>query len=150
MPDSVDTAALAAAHDALAGVDMDAELARAVPIADFRPRVLPPSWAPRPAPGLSRFQACYAHTRAPLHVLMSCKLERDEKRWLHVSVCHQRRLPDWEDLREAKDLFIGRDRVAVQVLPRAAEYVNIHNNVLHLWSCLDGDPVPDFRVGGAI
>jgi hypothetical protein len=80
MRENVNQAALTSAHDALAHVDMDAEMARAVPIADFRPRVLPPTWAPRPAPGLARFQACYEHTRAPLTVLMSCKLERDIER----------------------------------------------------------------------
>jgi len=148
MRDAVDREAYEAAL--AAPIDERAELARFVPIAEFRPLILPASWRPVAAPGFQRMQACYEHLRAPLRVLMTCKRERDEKLWLHVSVCHQRRLPDWEDLREVKDVFVGRDRLAVQVLPRAADYVNIHSNVLHLWSCLDGDPVPDFRVGGAI
>lgn len=150
MRENVDEAAFAASQAALAGVDVAAVLARMVPIDTFVPLVLPASWRRGEPPGLPRLQACFEHTRAPLRVLMTCARERDDKRWLHVSICHQRRLPDWEDLREAKDIFIGAGRLAVQVLPRAAEYVNIHANVLHLWSCLDGDPVPDFRVGGAI
>lgn len=76
--------------------------------------------------------------------------ERDEKLWLHLSISHAKRLPTWHDLREAKDIFIGKDRVALQILPREAEYVNRHPNVLHLWCCLDGDVTPDFRTGKEI
>ena len=74
----------------------------------------------------------------------------DGKRWLHVSIAHARRMPTWDELREVKDWLIGRDRRAIQVLPAAAEHVNIHPFCLHLWSCLDGDGLPDFRRDGGL
>lgn len=46
---------------------------------------------------------------------------------------------------DAKDLFMGAERVAVQVHPRAAEYFNAHPFCLHLWSCLDAEVLPDLR-----
>jgi hypothetical protein len=73
-------------------------------------------------------------------VITSGNVEQDGKRWLHVSTAHPRRLPSWEELREVKDIFIGRERQAVQKFPKQSEYVNIHPNCLHLWCCLDGDP----------
>lgn len=42
-------------------------------------------------------------------------------------------LPSWEDLRRVKDIFIGREVEAYQVLPKESEYVNVHPFCLHLW-----------------
>jgi hypothetical protein len=123
--------------------------ARGQLIAEWMPRVLPASWR-EDHKVISPKMAVYMHRRAPLVVLLSCTRYRDERRWLHASVSHENRLPNWEDLREVKDVFIGRDKRALQVLPAAEEYVNIHPRVLHLWHCVDGDGLPDFRVGGAI
>lgn len=85
-----------------------------------------------------------------LLVVCSARVESDGKRWIHVSCSRPNRLPTWQDVRRVKDVFIGKDRRAIQVLPPAAEYVNIHPHCLHLWSCLDGDGLPDFRVMGQI
>jgi hypothetical protein len=85
-----------------------------------------------------------------LLVVWSGRTEADGKRWVHVSCSRPSRLPSWGDIREVKDAFIGRERRALQVLPPAAEYVNIHPNCLHLWHCLDGDGMPDFRIQGML
>jgi hypothetical protein len=85
-----------------------------------------------------------------LMVVWSARKEADGRRWVHVSLSRPSRLPSWEDVRKVKDAFIGRERKALQILPPQAEYVNIHNHVLHLWHCLDGDGLPDFRVEGMI
>jgi hypothetical protein len=45
-------------------------------------------------------------------------------------------------------MFIGDGRKAIQVFAPVAEHVNIHEFCLHLWHCLDGDPLPDFTRGG--
>ena len=82
-----------------------------------------------------------------LRVLRSVGIELDGRRWLHVSCSRASRLPSWEDLRRVKDQFIGKDAVALQVLPRQSDYVNLHPYVLHLWCCLDGDATPDFTRG---
>lgn len=94
--------------------------------------------------------ACYVHLNMPLKVICSAQVEADGKRWMHVSCSRPNRLPSWEELSLVKDTFIGRERKAVQVLPAADEHVNINPNVLHLWACLDGDGLPDFRKDGAI
>ena len=84
-------------------------------------------------------------------LLVSGAEEEDGKRWLHLSVSRRDRLPSWPELREVKNLFLGREVMAVQVLPIESKYVNIHPNVLHLWRCVDADPCPDFTHGtGAI
>jgi hypothetical protein len=71
--------------------------------------------------------------------------------WRHASCSHPDHLPSWEDLREVKDLFVGRNMKAIQVFPRQAEYVNIHPFVLHLWGLPEfGFSLPDFRIGGMI
>jgi hypothetical protein len=82
-----------------------------------------------------------------LCVIVSADVELDGKRWLHVSCSRKDRLPSWNDLRRVKDLFIGMSRTAVQVLPRQEKYVNVHPRVLHLFTCLDDDPLPDFTRG---
>jgi hypothetical protein len=47
-----------------------------------------------------------------------------------------------------KRIFLGRERQALQVLPRESEYVNVNPHVLHLWSALDRpDWLPDFTRG---
>lgn len=81
-----------------------------------------------------------------LAVICSAQVEADGKRWIHVSCSRADRLPSWKDLRRVKDVFVGVHRKAVQVFPAQSEYVNVHPNVLHLWACLDGDPLPDFRL----
>lgn len=82
-----------------------------------------------------------------LTVITSVAVELDGKRWFHVSCSRKDHLPSWNDLRRVKDLFVGTGRSAIQVLPKQSEYVNIHPRVLHLYTCLDGDPLPDFTRG---
>lgn len=99
------------------------------------------------------FEEPYLHYQKigdTLLVIASGATEADGKRWIHVSLSRPSRLPSWEDVREVKDTFIGPDRKAIQVLPPKAEYVNVHRYTLHLFCCLDGDPLPDFRKAGII
>lgn len=113
------------------------------------PRIIPSTWHREPhpmGPGADREVAVFRHDSG-MAVLISAARHQDGRRWLHVSVSRRNRLPSWEDLRQVKDVWIGQDRVAVQVLPRARDYVNIHPFCLHLWCCLDEDVVPDFTEG---
>lgn len=114
-------------------------------IAGELPRVLPAGWVLLDG---SQDGARYFHTAFQLMVILSGATEQDGRRWLHLSCSHQARIPTWRELREVKDVFIGRDRYAYQVLPPDAHYVNINPRVLHLWHCLDADPLPDFTQGG--
>lgn len=115
-----------------------------VPIAELLPLVLPPYWreAERRVDGCA-----YVQSLTGLVVILSANREGDGRRWLHLSVSRRNRLPSWEDLREVKAIFLGPTRKAIQILPPEAEYVNLHPYVLHLWACLDGDPLPDFTQG---
>lgn len=104
------------------------------------------SWVAMVAP----FDGQEAYVKGKLRALVSLNRERDGRRWMHLSISRSDRLPSWEELRDAKNELLGRHVKAIQVLPPEDEYVNIHPNVLHLWVCLDGDVLPDFRHGGMI
>lgn len=86
----------------------------------------------------------YQRATTNLFVGVSVAYEADEKRWFHLSVSHKKRMPTHDELCEAKNYFIGIDRYAVQVYPPAHRHVNIHPHCLHLFSCLDGHPLPEF------
>ncbi len=81
-------------------------------------------------------------------VIASVSPEADGKTWLHVSCAHLDRMPSYEDLAWMKRVFVGPNRAAVMVLPEASKHINIHSNCLHLFSCLNGHPLPDFTRGG--
>lgn len=108
------------------------------------PRVLPVGWR-HPA---GQPDNCFQSIVHSLAVFLSVERHSDSRRWLHVSVSHRDRIPSWDELRSIKDLFIGRDKKAIQVLPPESEYVNHCPRCLHLWCCLDGDGLPDFRRHG--
>lgn len=85
-----------------------------------------------------------------LTAIFSLAREVDGRRWLHLSVAHERRFPSWEELVDTKRQFVG-DRYAYQVFPTEERYVNRHQYCLHLFSCLDvleGMVLPDFTMGG--
>jgi len=104
------------------------------------PRVLPPQWSV-----VGSFTNAKHYQAGAMMVIAEVELV-DGKLWMHVSTSRAGRLPTWEDLRLVKDVIIGRDRKAIQVLPSEAEYVNIHPYVLHLYAPLEEDPLPDFRM----
>jgi hypothetical protein len=112
-------------------------------------RVLPAGWMLNPA-GDFYNSACWDH-RAGIRVIQEVELHDDGKLWLHVSTSLHGRtsgknaaVPAWKDVRVIKDAFIGPDRKAFLVLPADGEYFSMYE-VLHLFHCLDGDPVPDLR-----
>ena len=110
-------------------------------IDDFIPLVLPTNWVV-----LRKAVDGVFMTDGFLRIMFTVGPARDGKDWLHLSVSRAERLPSWDDLTFVKDLFIGSSRTAYQVLPSRDKYVNCHPYVLHLWSCLEGDPLPDFTV----
>lgn len=110
------------------------------------PKFLPAGWSP-----VEERMDGYCYDRpgigGNLRVIASVNKQLDNKDWLHVSFSRPDRLPSWDDLKEVKELFIGKDKTALQVLPPEANFVNIHPYCLHLWHCLDGDVTPDFTQG---
>ncbi len=77
--------------------------------------------------------------------LILCTEWIDGKVWLHLSISHVDKTPTWDELLEAKRHFMGTNTKAISVIPPAAEHYNHHEHCLHLFACLDGDPLPDFR-----
>ena len=72
-------------------------------------------------------------------------LENDELE--HVSVVAfskkmQERTPTWDEMCRIKSLFWDDEDCVFQLHPKASEYVNVHQHVLHLWRYADGtDPL---------
>lgn len=53
------------------------------------------------------------------------------------------RIPTWEEMCLVKEIFWSDEECAVQFHPKAADYVNCHPCVLHLWKPSDREfPVP--------
>lgn len=89
--------------------------------------------------------AAYYNSKNHLRVIITPPVvQADGKEWLHVSLSRAKRLPSWPDIKSVKDHFIGKDKVAIQVFPKASSYVNIHPFCLHLWSCMDETAIPEF------
>lgn len=64
--------------------------------------------------------------------------------WEHLSVSCKHRTPTWDEMCYMKRIFWMPDEWCVQYHPAEKNYVNIHNNVLHIWRPVDGKfPVPD-------
>lgn len=62
-------------------------------------------------------------------------------RWgplLHVSMSYSDHDPKWAEIRAIKDFFYGDLRDAMMILPKSAEYVNLHPHTFHLWECPEG------------
>jgi hypothetical protein len=115
-------------------------------IFDRAPIVLPLSWriVEQRLDGMKYVQAITGVT-----IIVSGGVEQDGRRWIHLSLAHPSRIPTWSELVAAKEIFIGRDAHAVQVIPPRAQHVNLHPYCLHLFSCVDGHPLPDFTRGTA-
>ena len=105
------------------------------------PTILPSHWHEMKCPVPTG--RAYTHSNG-LRVITTVATESDGKNWLHVSFSRAERLPSWLDLREVKDVFVGREGTALQVIPSTEKYRNQHPFCLHLWHCLDGEVVPDF------
>jgi hypothetical protein len=88
----------------------------------------------------------YSKSRG-LVVIQSVSKELDGKLWLHTSYSRKSKLPSYYDTQFIKKHFIGEDQKAIAVYPKKSEHVNIMPYCLHLWTCLDGDPLPDFTHG---
>lgn len=120
------------------------------PLPDWLPETLPAGWVEQ-----DLFQGVGHHWgrvylyRDTTSVIIGCARYGDGKRWLHVSVARRnKQLPTWELYTQVKDLFIGPERTALQILAPRSKWVNQHAGCLHLYHCLDGDVTPDFTGNG--
>jgi hypothetical protein len=85
-----------------------------------------------------------------LRIIASVCVEDDSFLWYHVSFSNiSNTIPSYEDLEFVKKYWIGEHRWCVQVFPEKDKHVNTAN-ALHLWHCLEHNPLPDFRKFGMI
>jgi hypothetical protein len=52
--------------------------------------------------------------------------------WEHVSVSLSHRIPNWREMCFIKNLFWDEEDMVIQYHPKKSEYVNRHDNCLHL------------------
>lgn len=104
--------------------------------------------------------AMFMHRIIPLKVIVSinpyteqCWINATEssshkRTWIHASISHETRMPEYEELKMLHNMFIGSERFAYQLFVPTAKHVNCHPRCLHLWARLDGEAVtPDFTQG---
>lgn len=89
----------------------------------------------------------WQNDKRQMRVIASVTTEQDGRKWLHLSMSHRNRVPTYDELTYMKRHWAGDDRKCIMVLPEKSEYININPYVLHLFCCLDGDPLPDFTQG---
>jgi hypothetical protein len=102
--------------------------------------------------GICLNQRRYHRYRDGLSVIATME-NHEGKYWLHVSCAYndkRRGIPSFETLKEVKNIFIGRHRKAIQILPSEKEYVNVHPRCLHLFTCSEDDGLPDFTHEGML
>ncbi len=82
----------------------------------------------------------WVYVNGTRQVMVSEERHPDGRRWLHGSISVRRGHIRYEDLLYLRRHWLGHDWPAVQFFPTEEAYVNLHENCLHLWVCLSGDP----------
>jgi hypothetical protein len=108
------------------------------------PNQVPQGWAVAEAGD----DGCKLLASSGLVAVVSGNVEQDKRRWIHLSVSAPGRTPTWEELVSVKEMLLGKHSLAIQVIPPRSRYITIHPDVLHLFMCADGAPIPDFAWGG--
>ena len=83
-----------------------------------------------------------------LKVGLSECIEKDGRRWRHVSASKPKRVPNYEEMCLVKNIFVGEEVEAYQVGAPKSRHVSIHPYCLHWWAPMDGAVLPDFSMGG--
>jgi hypothetical protein len=118
---------------------------RAIALSEYIPTVLTSDWQIMQPWGDGNAY----RNRNGLRVIVTTADFPDGREWMHISLSRVDRLPNYDDLKHAKETFAGNHRYAYQVFPPADKHVNLHEFCLHLWVPLTGDaPLPDFTRGG--
>ncbi|MEA2090951.1 MAG: hypothetical protein U9O83_01135 [Campylobacterota bacterium] len=51
----------------------------------------------------------------------------------HISISHRGRLPNYKEIKEARYQLCPNEIKMAQIYPPKEEFVNLHENCLHLW-----------------
>ena len=126
---------------------------RPLPLPDWWPTGRPVGWEEintSPFTGHPGRAYCRAYQKhGTVRVIVTAARYGDGKAWVHLSVSRKNReIPSWTLMSQVKETFLGPERTAYQVMPPRSKHVNIHEGCLHLFCCLEGNPLPDFTAGG--
>lgn len=81
----------------------------------------------------------FRHSLSGMRIMWTFERHGNGLYWIHFSCSHPDRYPTWDELKSAKEIFIGDDVWAYQVLPPEKHYMNLHDNCFHIWHCLNHD-----------
>jgi hypothetical protein len=97
-----------------------------------------------------REDGCMFISNNKLCVIISGE-EHNGKKWIHLSLSRNSRVPDYKDITRIKKHFIGDHNKAVMVFPEDKYHVNMHPYCLHLYHCVGNeDGLPEFGRYGTI
>jgi len=68
-------------------------------------------------------------------------------RW-HLSIAHPKRLPTWDELKDARSLFTPKDVFFCVPFPPESLWINIHNYCLHIWEIKDETLIDQWTFDG--
>lgn len=84
-------------------------------------------------------QNCFLESAGWRHVptglIVSAGIE-DTGRWgplLHTSMSYPDHDPAWNEIKMVREIFFPGDMDVSMILPRKADYVNVHPHCFHLW-----------------
>jgi len=63
----------------------------------------------------------------------------DGLEWEHVSVSRKSRMPTYEDMVRAKDLFWDEEDCVMQLFVPKSDHINYHPYCLHMWRPLNAE-----------
>lgn len=64
---------------------------------------------------------------------------------MHISASHPKRMPTWEEMYRMFEEIGNRNEQLVMILPPKKEYVNLHDNCLHLFEVPDTLKKPSYE-----
>ena len=79
--------------------------------------------------------------------IVSDGIEEDDQQWRHISISHRNRMPDYDELKRAKELFAGNDCIGYLIFPEKFKHINIDPHCLHIFCPIEHKPLPDFTRG---
>jgi hypothetical protein len=70
-----------------------------------------------------------------LHVIVTIDSTPRFGPLLHCSISHHKRDPFWHEIKAMREVFIPTNIDAMMMLPKAADYVNLHPHTFHVVQC---------------
>ena len=76
------------------------------------------------------------HWRGPKELIVVCSSDpTPHGRLLHVSMSYSKRDPDWAVIKAVRKVFFPETVDVMMMLPKAEDYINVHEHCFHIWEC---------------